>query len=503
MTDDGRAGPAGGPGLGELLDGAPCGFVSFADDGTITASNATLAAMLGYGHGELEGRRIESLMGVGTRIFYQTHFFPLVRMHGRAEEVFLLLRDREGGEVGVLANAARRRRGGSWANDCVFMRVQERRKFEDELLRARRDAQASQLLAVKHARELEHANGVLESQAMELERQQQQMQEQAFELEAQAEEMQAVNDELLERGEELERQRAAAEEANRAKSSFLAVMSHELRTPLNAIAGYVQLLEMGIHGPVTEGQIGALERIGRSQQHLLRLINEVLNLARIEAGHVEYALEEVHVPDLLAAVSPMVEPQLLARELSFDVQMSELSVWADRDKVQQILINLLSNAVKFTPPGGRVSVDAYALEDAPGVVFIRVADSGIGIPPEQQASVFEPFVQVDMTRTRRSEGTGLGLAISRDLARGMDGDLRVRSVEGHGSTFTLSLPAAKDRESTVSSECSDATEFPAFMEPAGAAESPAPAGFSAATEPAASTRSAPSIESAGSTESSA
>ncbi len=428
--------------LDELLDQAPCGYASFADDGTITAANATLAAMLGYGRGELQGRRIESLMGVGTRIFYQTHFFPLVRLHGHAEEIFLLLRARDGQDVGVLANAARRERGGAWANDCVFMQVNERRKFEDELLRARREAEQARAVAEAHATQLAEANDMLEQQGMELELQHTQLQEQATELEAQAEEMAAINNELIDRSEELERQRAAAEEANRAKSSFLAVMSHELRTPLNAIAGYVQLLEMGIHGPVTEAQLGALDRIARGQQHLLRLINDVLNLARIESGRVEYMVEDVDVPELMAAVTPMVEPQMAAKELAFDVDVHAPPVRADREKVQQVVINLLSNALKFTPPGGRITVEAGVVPGEPSVVFLSVSDTGIGIPPEKQASVFEPFVQVDMSRTRRSEGTGLGLAISRDLARGMGGDLGVRSRDGGGSVFTLTLPAA-------------------------------------------------------------
>jgi PAS domain S-box-containing protein len=445
MTD----GVPGGAAPGDLLDQAPCGFVSFADDGTIMAANAMMAHMLGYGRGELEGRRIESLMSVGARIFYQTHFFPLVRLHGRAEEIFLLLKDRDGGEVGVLANAARRERGGAWATDCVLMRVQERRKFEDELLRARRDAEAAQGLAEARAQELGDANRMLEEQALELELQHHQLQEQAAEMEVQAEELQVVNDELMDRTEELERQRAAAEEANRAKSSFLAVMSHELRTPLNAIAGYVQLLEMGIHGPVTPAQVGALDRIERSQKHLLRLINDVLNLARIEAGRVEYVLEDVQLPLLLAAVTPMVEPQLAQKGIAFAVEVGDLpAVRADLEKVQQILINLLSNAIKFTPEGGRVSVDASVRADEPGVVFVRVTDTGIGIPQEKQASVFEPFVQVDMSRTRASQGSGLGLAISRDLARGMGGDLRVRSELGRGSTFTLTLAAAEVQADT-------------------------------------------------------
>jgi PAS domain S-box-containing protein len=436
---------AAGTALGELLDHAPCGFVSFADDGTITAANATLHALLGYARGELEGRRLETILTVGSRIFYQTHFFPLVRLHGHAEEIFLLLRDRAGADVGVLANVARRERGGAFANDCVFLPVRERRKFEDELLRARREAERARAAAEAHGEELRRANELLEAQAVELEMHQERLQEQAAELEAQSEALQALNDELVARGDELERQRAAADEANRAKSSFLAVMSHELRTPLNAIGGYVQLLEMGIHGPVTPAQLQALDRVGRSQGHLLRLINDVLNLARIESGHVEYAIEEVDLAGVLATVMPMVEPQMAEKSLAFAVGVEPgVAARGDREKVQQIVLNLLSNAVKFTPPGGRVTVDAATRPERPGQVYLRVADTGMGIPREMQASVFEPFVQVDMSRTRRSEGTGLGLAISRDLARGMGGDLRVRSREGRGSVFTLTLPRAAE-----------------------------------------------------------
>ncbi len=429
--------------LGDVLDRAPCGYLSFTDDGVVTAANATLAGMLGYAPGDLAGTRLEAILTVGTRIFYQTHLFPLVRLHGRAEEIFLLLRAKDGGEVAVLANVARREAGGAFANECVFLRVQERRKFEDELLRARRDADRARAEAEAHAEELARVNEMLEAQALEMEMQQQQLEEAATELEAQAEALQEANEQLRQHGEELERQRAAAEEANRAKSTFLAVMSHELRTPLNAIAGYVQLLEMGIHGPVTEAQLGALSRIERSQQHLLRLINDVLNLARIEAGRVEYVIEPVPLDDLIAGVVPMVEPQLAARQLTLEVSVGPgIVASADREKVQQIAINLLSNALKFTPPGGRVSVDAAVRVGRPGVVYLRVADTGVGIPADRQPFVFDPFVQVDMSRTRRSEGTGLGLAISRDLARGMGGDLRVRSQEGVGSVFTLSLPRA-------------------------------------------------------------
>ncbi|HYH83546.1 MAG TPA: ATP-binding protein [Longimicrobium sp.] len=430
--------------LDPLLDHAPVGFVSFADDGAITAANATLAAMLGHAPGALEGRRLETILSLGARMFYQTHFFPMVRMHGRAEEVFLVLRAADGTNVNVLCNAARVERGGAWANDCVLMEVKERAKFENELLQARREADRMRMEVQEHSEELHAINEQLEQQAIELELQQQQLQEAAAEMESQAEQLQATNDALVERGVELERQRAAADEANRAKSAFLAVMSHELRTPLNAIGGYVQLMEMGIHGPVTEAQLEALSRVARSQKHLLRLINDVLELARIESGRVDFVLETVDVAVLMADVTPMVEPQMDAKSLAFAVSVPEgTAVYADREKVQQIVINLLSNALKFTPDGGRVAVDVTRRTGEPEMVLLSVEDSGIGILPEKQASVFEPFVQVDMSRTRRSEGSGLGLAISRDLARGMGGDLAVRSEEGKGSTFTLWLPAAQ------------------------------------------------------------
>ena len=419
--------------MDELLSTLPCGILSFSDEGRVLLANETLAGMLGYAVPEIEGRHVERLLPIAGRIFYQTHFFPLLRLHGRAEEIFLLLRRKDGVDIGVLVNAVRRERDGAIVNDCVLLEVRERRKYEDELLRARRTAESANAALVARTREVEEANERLEQQAVELELQQHQLEEQTVELETQS-------DVLMARSEELELARAAAEQANQAKSRFLATMSHELRTPLNAIGGYTELMALGIHGPVTDEQRRALDRIARSQRHLLRLINDVLSLARIEAGQVEYMVETVPLDEVVSSVTPMVEPQMASAGLTLDASVpADLVACADRDKMQQVLINLLGNAVKFTPSGGRVTVAARVDQQAHRVL-VSVSDTGIGIPPERLGSVFERFVQVDDGHTRTAEGTGLGLAISRDLARGMGGDLTVESVPGQGSTFTLALP---------------------------------------------------------------
>ena len=367
----------GRPALDPLLDLAPCGFISFLDDGRVCVANRTLLEMLGYSPDEVLDKHIELILAVGSRLFYQTHFFPLLRLHGRADEIFLLLRSKSGEDIAVLANAIRRERRGEWVTDAVLLRLIERRKFEDALLDAKRVAE------------------------------------------------QAV---------------AAAEVANRAKSDFLAMMSHELRTPLNAIGGYVQLLEMGVHGPISPAQAEALGRVARSQQHLLRLINDILNLARIESGRIDYDLQTISLNDIVMTTLPMIEPQIAAKGLRYDVDVPlGLKAAADREKLEQILLNLLSNATKFTHEGGSLHIEGALVPDREDLVELRVDDTGVGIPADRLELVFEPFMQVESSHAARVEGTGLGLSISRDLARGMGGDLTLESTLGVGSTFTIRL----------------------------------------------------------------
>jgi PAS domain S-box-containing protein len=316
--------------------------------------------------------------------------------------------------------------------------------------------------AAKIARDITEQNRLRQAERELVE----ELQQTATELEQQVEEAQALQDELEQSNEDLARSlresesarndaeharqdadhargdaenaRREAEAANAAKSQFLATMSHELRTPLNAIAGYVDLLEMGLRGPVTPEQQFDFGRIKRSQETLLRLIDDVLNFAKLESGRLEYDFEDVSLDDFLGTLEMFVSPMLGRKKLTYalDGCGSNIILAIDRAKIEQILLNLLSNAVKFTDTGEiRVTCE---LED--DHVRIRVRDTGRGIRPELLDRIFEPFVQGDRSLTRTAEGTGLGLSISRQLSRAMGGDILVESRVGDGSVFTLVLP---------------------------------------------------------------
>jgi len=276
--------------------------------------------------------------------------------------------------------------------------------------------------------------------AEEIQASQGELEQQVEEALAVSSELEDTNEQLQELSMEAETARDEAQQANRAKSDFLAVMSHELRTPLNAIGGYTEIMQLGIYGPVTDRQKEALDRIARSQQMLLSLINDVLNFAKLDAGQVQYRMADVQLQEALAPVESLLAPQLEAKKQTYRFDCTpHAHAYADRDKLQQIALNLLSNAIKFTPDGGTISL-CCSMDGE--FATVEVSDTGVGIADERLDSVFDPFVQVDRALNRPHEGVGLGLAISRDLALGMGGTLTVRSTPGAGSVFTLKLPKA-------------------------------------------------------------
>jgi len=310
--------------------------------------------------------------------------------------------------------------------------------------------------------ELSHANAQLQDQAVELEMQVEEVRAQAVQLEEAMVELEASNEELEAQRAHLEdltidladanhrlqalngaleARTLEAEAANRAKAEFLTSMSHELRTPLNAIAGYADLMELEVHGPLNEAQHAALARIRYNERHLLALINDVLSFARLGAGKIDLRIAEVPVGELLEETAAVVEPLVAAKGLTCAVDPCEpwVRVRGDHDRIAQILLNLLTNAVKCTEAGGGVRLWAEADGES---VRIHVRDTGRGIAREKQEAIFDAFVQLT-PEGAVAQGLGLGLSISRELARAMQGELTVRSAPGEGSTFTLTLPHAR------------------------------------------------------------
>ncbi len=358
--------------MDQQLDTAPCGYLTFTDDGTIRAVNTTLAAMLGYAPEELRGARFESLLGAGGRIFYHTHFFPILKLHGEAEEVYLALRSRAGNEIPVLTNGIRRELEGEMLSECIFVRMLQRSRYEDELLHAKQTAEA----------------------------------------------------------------------ASDAKAKFLSMVSHELRTPLQAISGYCDLLLQEASGPITREQESDLNAMKSASAELVRLLNDILDFARLESESAAISLETVQVETALQRAERLIAPKLAEANLDYrrDGCSGDLHLQANADRLQQVLLNLLTNAIKFTPAGGAITVECSA-DDV--CTRLAVQDTGCGIPGEDLERIFEPFVQVDRKRVEaRQRGVGLGLAISRELVRAMGGDLTVTSQVGAGSVFTISLPSA-------------------------------------------------------------
>ncbi len=357
------------------LDTAPCGFLTFTDDGTVQSVNRTLLDLLGRSRSAVEGTSIETLLSPGAKLFYNTHLFPLLRMQGQVEEMYLAFCTADGEKVQCLLNASRTDRNGSPLNEAVLLPFDERNEYEEEILRAKK----------------------------------------------------------------------AAEEANWAKDKFLSTVSHELRTPISTIKSLTQYLAMGVRGAVTDDQKDYLDRIETAADYLDTLINDILDFARLETGSIKTTLQPVELESAVQRTESLIEVRFDEEGLTYNRPPcpATLYVRTDPDRLQQILLNLLTNAIKFTPDGGTVSV---AVDHDDNNAHIYVEDTGVGIPAEEQAHIFDPFIQADGQPDLESAGgIGLGLAISRDLAEAMNGTLAVDSEPGEGTTFTLTLPLSTEK----------------------------------------------------------
>jgi PAS domain S-box-containing protein len=352
----------------DILETAPCGFLTFSDDGTIERVNATLYRMLGYSDGELVGRHFDRILPLAARIFYQTHFFPLLKLHGRVDEVYLTLRDKDGADHPTLLNAARRETDGRTVYDCVLLEMKERSEYETAILSAKK----------------------------------------------------------------------VAEEAIRAKDQFVAAVSHELRTPLHAVIGWVHLLRSRPQEPeIVEKGVGAIERSANS---LKALIEDLIDLSRINSGKMRINVDRVDVAAVVDSAMEIVRPSADAKSITLErtIDPEAGPVSGDTERLQQVVWNLLSNAIKFTPKGGRVSVNLTRVNST---VRIAVTDTGHGIAPDFLPYVFDRFRQGETRPTGRGGGLGLGMAITKHLVELHGGTIRAESPgEGQGSTFTLLLP---------------------------------------------------------------
>ena len=456
--------------LAAIVTGSEDAIVAKTLDGIVTAWNPAAERLLGYTPDEIVGHSI----------------LAIIPPELHAEEAQILAKIARGERI-AHHETVRVRKGG--ARFPAALTISPIRDDTGRIIGASkilRDISERRALENERSQYLRQ----LEEQTTELEAANEQLQAQAVELELQNQELTSTAEALEEAAQAAEKLRAEAQRANDAKSRFLATMSHELRTPINAIVGYAQLLELGVPDPVTSAQQQQLARIGASAQHLLELVNDVLDGAKLDFGEMHVTRDVAATNGAITAALMLVSPQANQHRVRLiDGRKDDVDVpyVGDDARVRQILVNLLSNAIKFTPAGGTITVtSATAPEAAPDArveragpwAYIRITDTGVGIAPDQQKIVFDPFVQVGHSQgpyTRATGGTGLGLTISRRLARLMGGDLTLESVPGAGSVFTLWLPAESSARATVRG----ASEASAERPPRGEWSAQAPAGAQA------------------------
>jgi PAS domain S-box-containing protein len=399
-------------------------------DGTIVSWNAGASRIFGYTADEIIGHSVLELFPPELRSEEARIVAQLVR--GERVDHFETTRLRKDGsrvEISLSVSPIRDAGGTIVGAAKIGRDITEAKKMLEAVLRL---------------------NEELEQQATELAAQAAELEEQAAELEHRVDEsmrlsaqLKTTNESLRKAAATAERAQQEAEAANRVKSEFLATMSHELRTPLNAISGYADLMDAGIHGDLPMQYRDYLDRIRKSQRHLLDLISGLLDFSKLEAGRLEMKVMPVQVADIFSRVEALASPQALGKKQTLRIKKpgDGIRVQADAERAVQILLNLVANAIKFTPANGSITVSVES-DDTPSVV-IRVHDTGPGVALGDADRIFEPFIQLNKSLTRDHGGAGLGLAISRDLARAMGGDVNLEYDDGPGATFALTLTRAE------------------------------------------------------------
>jgi signal transduction histidine kinase len=367
--------------LDELLDSAPCGFVSLSEDGTMLRANSTLAGWLDVTVGDLQGRRFETLLSVAGKVFYQTHVFPLLKLSGRGEELYLTLRHSRGYDLPVLVNGVQRQVPGGVEYSLVLMPMHERDRYEEELLLARRAA--------------EEANAQLAQVNLRL---------------------QALD---------------------QFKDELLALTSHDIGGLVTIIRASCQLL-MREKRASNIDPARYIRSISDATDRLLVLLRDLSDLALVNTG--ELRLEPTSL--LLSNVARAAVDELAVRadaksiRVSLETSEDEPQVQVDYHRMYQVVSNLLGNALKFTPAGGQVTV---RVQKQGGRVALSVQDTGVGLPADKVSELFAHFKNVSTPGTEGERGSGLGLAIVRRLVELHGGEITLESVEGSGSTFTVLL----------------------------------------------------------------
>jgi PAS domain S-box-containing protein len=373
----------------DLLEAAPDGIMEVTANGEIVLSNSLAARMFGYDRTELVGKAIEDLVPTQHRDVHVGHragYWANLQTRPMGSGLSLSGLRKDGTEFPVEISLSPVAYPEGYRVIAIVRDVTERRRAEEKIQAFREQYTAE--LALK-------------------------------------------NQELAARNQEVER-------ANRLKSEFLASMSHELRTPLHTVIGFSELLLEEIEGPINAKQKRFLGHIKQDSQHLLELINDILDLSKIEAGRLELRREEFDVAGAADEVIASVRLAAQEKSLSLDFNVAPgILLYADRVRYKEILYNLLSNAVKFTPDYGRIDVSCYTEGEA---LVTSVRDTGIGIATEEHAVIFDKFHQVSATTRGVREGTGLGLAITKRLVEMHNGSIEVLSEPGKGATFTVRLP---------------------------------------------------------------